>query len=104
MGYGTTLYRHKVTVEPFTGEGGVGPTFGDPYKMRCRIRLERKVIRTTEGDEVVADATLICDPGENIPIQSRVTYSDRVYRVSEIVPGHGPHTAVNHLEVRLTAD
>ena len=104
MGYGTTLYRHTVTHEPYLGESAVGPTFGAPADLRCRFRTERKVIRTARGDEIVADATLECRASESVDEKDRITRDTRVYRVAEIIPAEGPHSRTNHLEVRLTAD
>lgn len=104
MGYGTILYRHLVIHEPYTGESGVGPTFGAESTVRCRFRSERKVIRTADGDEVIADATLECRASETIAEQDRITRNGRTFRVSEIVAAEGPHSGTNHLEVRLAAD
>lgn len=104
MGYGTVLFRHTVTHTPYLGETGVGPTFGTPKTVRGRLRLERKVLRSSRGDEVVADAVLICRPTETFSEGDKVTAEGRDFRVYEIQPGYGPHSGVNHLTVWLRAD
>ena len=105
MGYGTTLFRHKVTVEPYIGDSAVGETFGPAVpNVRCRFRLKQRVIRSSRGDEVVADAILECRASETFAEGDRVTRGGKTFRVHEIRPVEMPHSATNHLEVWLRAD
>lgn len=104
MGYGTALYRHKVTVEPFTGSTAVGESFGTGVEVKCRFRNHRKVLRSSDGDEVVADASFICRADEPVSEKDKVTRGSTEYRVVEIKPAEGPHSATNHLMVWLGAD
>ncbi|MDP3983983.1 MAG: hypothetical protein Q8Q52_03125 [Acidimicrobiia bacterium] len=93
-----------MTVEPFQGDSGVGPVFGTGVEIRCRFRTTRKVLRSSAGDEVVADAVLECRDSETIGREDRVTKASDVYRVYQVKPAEGPHTATNHLVVWLRAD
>jgi hypothetical protein len=103
MGYGTTLYRHKVDLEPYAGSSAVGDVFDPPVELRCRFRHKTKVIRTSRGDEVVADAVLECRPAETIAEKDRVTRDGATYRVHEVKPAEAL-SRTNHLVVLLRAD
>lgn len=101
---GTTTLRQVVDFEPYLGDTALGETFGPPVSVRCRFERTAKVLRSSRGDEVVADAYLVCRPGEPVATQGRVTFAGTRYRIADIHPGQGPHSQVNHLEVMLRAD
>lgn len=104
--YGSTLLRHEATVTPYLGDTGIGETWDDDaaFTLKCRFSTQRKVMRTSRGDEILADASLICRPGEDLDEKDKVERDGRSYLISEIRPAEGPHSATNHLEVLLSTD
>lgn len=104
--YGSTLLRHEATVTPFLGDSGIGELWDDAaaFTLKCRFSTKRRVMRTARGDTILADASLICRPDEDLDEKDRVTRDGRNYLVSEIRPAEGPHSSTNHLDVLLTTD
>ena len=104
--YGSTLLRHKATVTPYVGDSGIGEIWDtdSAFELRCRFSNQRRVMRSSRGDEILADASLICRPDEVLSEKDRVERDGRQYLVSEIRPGEGPHSRTNHLDVLLTTD
>lgn len=97
------LLRHEVTVEPLTGEGPYGPTYGPPVTVRCFRDDKRRLVRGADGSELVAETTLYMWLSETCPAGSRVTLDDG--RVSTVITsarrdGGGLPTP-DHLEVTL---
>lgn len=71
------LLRHRVTVEPYEGQGAAGPVYGSAFTVRCLIDNKRRTVRGIDGDQVLSSAMLLCPPGTRIPNQSRVDLGDR---------------------------
>ena len=57
-----SLLKDKVTVSTYTGDGAHGPIFAPPVTVLCNIDETRRLVRDTNGDEVVSEATLILHP------------------------------------------
>lgn len=70
------MLRHTATVEPPTGEGSHGPTYGPPAVVRCFRDDKRRLIRGRDGSEVVSETTLYMRLAETCPVGSRVTLDD----------------------------
>ena len=52
------LLRSTITVEPRTGQDGYGmPTYGTAVTVAARIVYRPKMVRSTEGKEVVSGVT-----------------------------------------------
>lgn len=75
-----------VTVEPYLGETGRGPSFGDPVQIRCAVKYRRRVLTDTNGRDVVSEASLVASPDaeETFVPESRVTLDGRKTRVVEL--------------------
>lgn len=94
--------RHTATVEPLTGAGTYGDTFGPAFTVLGYAEAQRKLVRASTGEETVSEVTFWCDPGDDIPAGSRVTVLGRtshVITVSTFDTGGLLH--VDHREVAL---
>ncbi|GAB3224128.1 hypothetical protein GCM10027447_12430 [Glycomyces halotolerans] len=65
--------QHTVTVEPREGAGANGPVYGAPQELVGFLEESRKLVRDTEGNQVVSESTFYTDPGPTIPPRSRAT-------------------------------
>ena len=96
--------RHSVIVEPYVGTGAYAPQYGPPVTVKCFRNDEAKLVKTTEGDEVMSVATLYCPLTANVPVHSRVTLpgNPATYTVITSRPQDGGGLpTVDHLEVTL---
>jgi hypothetical protein len=71
------MLKDTVTAEAFAGTGSLGPAYADAVTVHCFIDPTRRLVRTSDGREVVSEATLWVHPDDsaNFPPESRVTYS-----------------------------
>lgn len=68
------LLGHRVTIEPYEGEGAYGPTFGTAVtNVPAFVEDRRRLVRDRNGDEVVSETTVIVKPTVTCPAESRVT-------------------------------
>lgn len=71
------LLVHTITVEPTDGESPYGPTYGEPITVACNWQGEVRLVRASDGTEVVSSGTaFIRLDGAPIPTGSRVTSPD----------------------------
>lgn len=82
------LSGDTVTVTPYLGEGAYGPSYGDPVTVDCRVEADRKLVRSSSGDEVVSEATIYVLPTVNdlsavdlFAVESSITHQGRQARV-----------------------
>jgi hypothetical protein len=54
----TRYLVHQVTVEPYTGTGSYGDVYDTPRTRACLVDEKRQLVRNTDGDEVISEATL----------------------------------------------
>ena len=96
------LLVHTASVEPYEGSGAYGDVYGAAYSLPCYFEAERKIVRNSEGDEAVAEATVYADLGNEIKPGSRVSangYSSTVITVS--VFDDAGLTGLAHREIAL---
>ncbi|WP_078962655.1 hypothetical protein [Streptomyces sp. TP-A0875] len=75
------LMPHRITVEPYEGDGAYGPTYGPGAEVAALVVEARKRVHDREGRAAVATAQIITAPGLSCPPESRVTLpSGRVTR------------------------
>lgn len=94
---------HTATVTPKTGESSTGPLFGSPVDVACLAEGKRRLVRNSNGDTVMADLTLYCEPGQAdaIPVGSQVAALGRTATVLVSINhdsaglGAPDHTEVN---------
>jgi hypothetical protein len=96
------LRTHTISIEPYTGSGAFGSTYGPPVDVTCRVEEVVRLVRGADGDEAVSSTTVYCDADVVIPAESRVTVGGRVTTVLAVSnPSTGGRSALDHLEVSL---
>ncbi|WHM36311.1 hypothetical protein [Streptomyces sp. BPTC-684] len=71
------LLPHRVTIEPYQGEGAYGPVYGPPVADVPALVAETvRTVRDREGREVTSTAQIIAEPGLDCPPESRLTLPD----------------------------
>ncbi len=74
----------EVTIEPFTGATGTGPTYGPPVTYRCLLSFRGRLVRRPDAREVTSSCSVIAEPGIDAPPESRATAAGRVTTVIEV--------------------
>lgn len=99
------LFVHSISVEPYEGSGGYGPTYGDPVTVSCLVEERSRQVRApavnTDGGIVVSSSTAYASLDTVAPAGSRVTLpSGRVTTVIDayLHDGGGLPTP-DHLEI-----
>lgn len=92
-----------VTIEPYQGSSGRGPTYGPAVTVRALVERKRKRTRGTDGTDVSVE-TIIRMPLDTIcPVDSRITIAGETATVAAAVPIDGGNLPVpSHLEVVLS--
>lgn len=90
------LLKDVVTVEPYAAEGAFGPIYEDAVSVLCKVSATRQLVRNSDGEEVVSEATLHVHPEDAAPFVpgSRVTIATRVSTVITVSPQARPGETV----------
>ncbi|MEU2393975.1 hypothetical protein [Streptomyces sp. NPDC007369] len=71
------LLRHRIRIEPYTGDSAYGPAYGPPAEaVPALVDLTPRMVRAPDGREVTGAATFIAAPDIVCPPGSRVTLPD----------------------------
>lgn len=81
MSIPSALLRQIASVEPFVGEGGTGPLFGDPVTYPVRVQSKRRLTYAPTGEVSASDAVMDMRPGAAVGDGDRVTVGGVVYIV-----------------------
>lgn len=70
------LETHTVSVRPYLGETSTGPKYGDPVDLPCMAQGKRRLVRNSDGDQVLSTLTLFTTPerADVAPAGSEVTW------------------------------
>lgn len=69
----TRLLPHTVIIRPHLGAGAYGDVYGEPQTVkRANVESTRRLVRNTEGHEVVSSTTVYMEPRE-VPDGSMIT-------------------------------
>ena len=97
------LLTHTVTVEPYLGSAGTGPTYGPAASIRCFVDDQRRKVNNTLGETVISEAMVICPLDTTAPPKSRVTVNGRTaYVITAKRRDGGGLPTPDHLELMLT--
>lgn len=93
---------HTVTVEAHAGSGPYGDVYGLPYTVTCFVDQKRKLVRASDGSQIVSESTVYAPLGTICPPRSRVTLPDG--QVTLVIAAHrreaaGVAEAPEHLEI-----
>lgn len=86
------LLRHRITIEPYTGDSAYGETYGPPVTdVRALVSETVRTVRNKAGREVTSTAQFIAEPGLDCPAGSLVTLpSGRITTVLHLAPHTAP--------------
>lgn len=96
------LLVHTVTVRPAAGESSTGQVYGDPFPLQCMAQGRRRMVRNSDGNEVLSTLTLVAAPEDfdRIATGSQVTWHGGVSTVIATIPqDSGGLGAPDHTEV-----
>lgn len=94
---------HSVTVKPAAGETSTGQAYATPFPLQCFRQAKRRLVRDSDGNEVLSTLTLVAAPGQaaTIPPGSQVTWSGGTTTVvASIDQDSGGLGAPDHTEVQ----
>lgn len=97
------LYQKEITVRPRTGEGAFGPTFGAEKTVKARVVFRRRLIKSAQGDDLMAEATVLTDPraADDIPLQAEVVIDGQTFTAQQSFKPENLNGAPLHQEVLL---
>jgi len=99
------FYVHTVSVETHAGGGPMGDVYDAAVTVPCLIDEDRKLVRSSSGDEVVSETTLLMDKSHysKFTPESPVTYRGRRATViSRRLFDSGPMGLPDHCEIQLS--
>jgi hypothetical protein len=94
---------HTVTVQPLTGHGPEGDTYGTAYEVIGYLDHTRRLVRAANGSQVVSNATLLAPIATaDIPVGSLVSSGATRTKVITFTRHEaGPQPTPNHVEMFL---
>lgn len=97
------LMQHAVTVEPYTGDGAYGPTYGAAVAVRCLLDEQTRMVRDKDGRQVSSTSTIYCPLSTVAPPGSKATLPDgrQTFVIAALRRDGGRLGTPNHLEVQL---
>ena len=91
----TAALPHFVTIEDFEGDSFEGENFAAPsLRLPARVVGKRRRVTVADGSDVMGDAVITLRP-RAVPVGSKVTHGDDVYRVlatADAVELRRPHS------------
>ncbi len=99
------LLQDTVSVEPLTGHGGKGPTYGPKVvDVPCFVSNGQRLTRGQNAEQVTVNATVLFRLSLVCPVGSRITFADgrtAIVLVANQQDG-GRLPVPSHLEVMTT--
>ncbi|MFB8241998.1 hypothetical protein ACFC58_36235 [Kitasatospora purpeofusca] len=97
------LLRHRVSIEPYEGDGAYGPVYGTPGTVRAFVDAKVREVRSPTGEQVVSSSTAYCPPGTAAPPGSRVTLPDgrQTHVIAVYERDGGGLPTPDHTEIQL---
>jgi hypothetical protein len=71
--WGAFFYPHTVEVRDYIPGAGMGPSFGAARTLAAEVLDEQRLVRGTDGEEVVSSTQVTVALSANVPVGSRVT-------------------------------
>lgn len=97
----SALLNTDATLEPYEGNSSLGEVYGDGVPMKGRFDGKRRMVKRSDGSEIISSGTLLVRPDVEVPMLSRITIDGRAYIVQEILPAKGLNRT-HHLELILS--
>jgi hypothetical protein len=83
-----SLLKDTVSVETFSGQGGVGSIYTPAVSVKVNVDATRRLVRNADGAEVVSEITLAVHPDDEttFTLKSRLTFGGRKSTVLAVSP------------------
>jgi hypothetical protein len=91
-----------VQVEPYTGNGAYGDTWGPAVPVVAFVDQARRLVRDKDGSQVVSESTVYAPLGTIAPPRSRVTFPDGTQTLvitAKTRDGFGQDALPEHVEI-----
>lgn len=100
----TRYMPHRITIEPYLGDGATGPLYGPGVVVRCLVEQQTRMTRVGEDRQVVSTTIAFCPLATVCTTQSRVTLADgrRPEVVAVLRRDGGGLPTPDHLEIQLS--
>lgn len=95
------LFQSEVQVKPPAGETAYGPITGPAVAVKCRVIRRRRLVKATEGEDLISNATIQADADEPIELGAEITLDGEVLTAVEVLKPAGLNGQPTHLEVLL---
>lgn len=95
--------RRRITVEPYLGDGAVGPLYGPQVTVRCFLDEQTRMVRGRDGRQVTSTGTAYCALETVCPAESRITLADgrRPIIINVLRRDGGGLPTPDHLEIQM---
>lgn len=97
------VMRHSITIEPYLGDGAVGPIYGAPTAVRCFLDQQTRMVRAGDGRQVTSTSTAYCPLDTVCTSESRITLPDgrKPVVIAVLRRDGGGLPTPDHLEIQL---
>jgi hypothetical protein len=79
------FYPHTVSVRNARPAGGMGTTYDAARLVKSEVKDEQRLVRTTDGSEVVSSSSVTVPITQHVPVRSLVTVWPDSARAREAV-------------------
>ena len=79
----SAVLRDLLTIEPYLGEGALGPSYGGPVAVPAMVTSKKSSVTLPDGRKGKCVAQALIRPGTEYPILSRVSAGSRAFIVLE---------------------
>jgi hypothetical protein len=66
-------YPHKVKIKNARRSGGMGTSYDAAREVRAEVKDEQRLVRSSDGREIVSSSQVSVPIGEHVPVGSLVT-------------------------------
>jgi hypothetical protein len=78
--------KQTITVTPPGSDDPWDPQPSVPYTLKCRVQEGTKLVRNSNGQEVISVAQIYLDKLAEITLSDRISYTDENGNVREFIP------------------
>ena len=79
----SAVLRDTLSIEPYLGEGALGPSFGAAVSVPAKVTSKRSSVTLPDGRKGKCALGALIRPGTEYPILSRVTAGGKTFVILE---------------------
>ena len=96
------LQPNEATVEEYQGDSAYGPEYADPYQIEGYMEEDNKLVRNSDGDEVVSSSQFFTSEDVEPPEDSKLTFEGTEHKVISSNKQRNALTGkINHVQINL---